>query len=127
ASAVRADPKSLMRRSRAPAAAGRGGGVTAGDAVSSARPSHQQQDPGPDQARRARPPATSAPPPSATPPTVAVRDPRCVVSREPRMDAPTLCTAVAPDDVFTIRTYGDTRAVIARHHLAVPKRQAEGW
>jgi hypothetical protein len=110
------------------------------------------------------------------------------------MDEHTICTAVAPDDIFTIRTYGhwatlrlddpgwcanhtlqehkpagqppqglrrsmivikvgslavfglrltpagdwqDTgakpagmgpaRAVLARHHLAVPKRQAEGW
>src|SRR5215813_4630876 len=73
------------------------------------------------------PPAAAAPPPSATPLSVAVRDPRCLISREPRLDEHTICTAVAPDDVFTIRTYGDTRAVIARHHLAVPKRQAEGW
>ena len=36
-------------------------------------------------------------------------DPRCSISRDPRWEEYTICTAVAPDDVFTVRTYGDTR------------------
>jgi hypothetical protein len=31
------------------------------------------------------------------------------MSRDPRWDECTICTAVAPDEVFTVRTYGDTR------------------
>jgi hypothetical protein len=30
----------------------------------------------------------------------------CSISREPRRDDQTTCTAVAPDFVFTVRTYG---------------------
>src|SRR4051812_2245550 len=30
------------------------------------------------------------------------------MSRDPRRDECTICTAVAPEDVFTVRTYGDT-------------------
>lgn len=41
--------------------------------------------------------------------SIAVCRPRCSISREPRLDEYTICTAVAPDDIFTIRTYGDTR------------------
>ena len=33
-------------------------------------------------------------------------DPRCSISRDPRREKYTICTAVAPDDVFTVRTYG---------------------
>jgi hypothetical protein len=33
-------------------------------------------------------------------------DPRCSISREPRCEEYTICTAVAPDAVFTVRTYG---------------------
>jgi len=36
-------------------------------------------------------------------------DPRCSISRDPQWEEYTICTAVAPDDVFTVRTYGDTR------------------
>ena len=36
-------------------------------------------------------------------------DPRWSISREPRREEYTICTAVAPEDVFTVRTYGDTR------------------
>ncbi len=36
-------------------------------------------------------------------------DPRCSISRDPRWEEYTICTAVAPDDVFTVRTYGDIR------------------
>ena len=32
----------------------------------------------------------------------------CSMSRDPRRDECTICTAVAPDAVFTVRTYGDT-------------------
>ena len=35
-------------------------------------------------------------------------DPRCSMSRDPRREECTICTAVAPDAVFTVRTYGDT-------------------
>jgi hypothetical protein len=30
----------------------------------------------------------------------------CSISREPRCDEYTICKAVAPDAVFTVRTYG---------------------
>ena len=33
-------------------------------------------------------------------------DPRCSIFREPCCDDHTICTAVAPDFVFTVRTYG---------------------
>ena len=33
-------------------------------------------------------------------------DPRCSISRDPRRDDHTTCTAVAPDVVFTVRIYG---------------------
>jgi hypothetical protein len=33
-------------------------------------------------------------------------DPKCSISRDPRREEYTICTAVAPDDVFTVRTYG---------------------
>lgn len=36
-------------------------------------------------------------------------DPRCSISRDPRREECTICTAVAPDDAFTVRRYGDTR------------------
>ena len=36
-------------------------------------------------------------------------EPRCSISRDPRCEECTICTAVAPDDVFTVRRYGDTR------------------
>lgn len=32
----------------------------------------------------------------------------CSTSRDPRRDEYTICTAVAPDAVFTVRTYGET-------------------
>jgi hypothetical protein len=30
----------------------------------------------------------------------------CSISRDPRREEYTICTAVAPDAVFTVRTYG---------------------
>ena len=33
-------------------------------------------------------------------------DPRCSISRDPRREDHTTCTAVAPDDAFTVRIYG---------------------
>ena len=30
----------------------------------------------------------------------------CSMSRDPRCEEYTICTAVAPDDVLTVRTYG---------------------
>jgi hypothetical protein len=36
-------------------------------------------------------------------------EPRWSISREPRREESTICTAVAPEDVFTVRTYGGTR------------------
>jgi hypothetical protein len=35
-------------------------------------------------------------------------EPMCSISRDPRRDEYTICTATAPDLVFTVRTYGDT-------------------
>jgi len=32
----------------------------------------------------------------------------CSISRDPRRDEWTICTAVAPEVVFTVRRYGDT-------------------
>jgi hypothetical protein len=32
----------------------------------------------------------------------------CSISRDPRWEECTICTAVAPEDVFTVRRYGDT-------------------
>jgi hypothetical protein len=43
---------------------------------------------------------TSSPAPSCA-------DPMCSMSRVPRREEDTNCTAVAPDAVFTVRTYGD--------------------
>ena len=37
---------------------------------------------------------------------IVVRDPRCSISRDPRRDDHTTFGAVAPDFVFTVRTYG---------------------
>ena len=39
----------------------------------------------------------------------------CSMSREPRRLEYTICTAVAPDAVFTVRTYGDTRPPYGPH------------
>ncbi len=36
-------------------------------------------------------------------------DPRWSISQEPRREEYTICAAVAPEDVFTVRTYRDTR------------------
>jgi hypothetical protein len=36
--------------------------------------------------------------------------PRCSISPEPRWEEYTICTAVAPDDVFTVRMYGGRAA-----------------
>ncbi len=33
-------------------------------------------------------------------------EPRCPISRDPRCEKYTTCTAVAPDAVLTVRTYG---------------------
>jgi hypothetical protein len=33
-------------------------------------------------------------------------EPMCSMSRDPRREECTICTAVAPDAVFTVRTYG---------------------
>ena len=38
-----------------------------------------------------------------------MRRPKCSILREPFRDDHTICTAVAPEDVFTVRTYA-TRA-----------------
>jgi hypothetical protein len=35
-------------------------------------------------------------------------DPMCSMSRAPRREECTICIAVAPDAVLTVRTYGDT-------------------
>jgi hypothetical protein len=35
-------------------------------------------------------------------------EPLCSISREPRREECTICTAVAPDAVFTVCRYGDT-------------------
>jgi hypothetical protein len=35
--------------------------------------------------------------------------PMCSISRDPRRDDHTTCTAVAPDFVFTVRTYGTSQ------------------
>jgi hypothetical protein len=35
-------------------------------------------------------------------------DPMCSISRDPRREECTTCIAVAPDAVFSVRTYGDT-------------------
>ncbi len=37
-------------------------------------------------------------------------EPRWSISRDPRREEYTICTAVTPEDVFTVRTYGDTRS-----------------
>ena len=67
------------------------------------------------------PPAGSRPRPSSSWPTVSrcraaafsvsspassCAKPRCSISREPRRDEYTICTAVAPNFVFTVLTYG---------------------
>ena len=46
-------------------------------------------------------------------------DPMCSMLRDPRCDDQTTCTAVAPDFVFTVRTYGTGP-------LYGPARQASG-
>jgi len=33
-------------------------------------------------------------------------DPRCLISREPRQEEYAICAAVAPGDVFAVRTWG---------------------
>jgi hypothetical protein len=70
---------------------------------------------------RGPPPAGSSPRPSSSCPAAtrcraaafsastsasSCADPRCSISRDPRRDDHTTCTAVAPDFVFTVRTYG---------------------
>ena len=35
-------------------------------------------------------------------------DPMCSMSRDPRREECTICTALAPEAVFTVPTYGDT-------------------
>jgi hypothetical protein len=39
--------------------------------------------------------------------SVAVRRPEMLDVPRPRWEECTICTAVAPDEVFTVRTYGD--------------------
>jgi hypothetical protein len=41
-------------------------------------------------------------------------EPMCSISRDPRRDEWTICTAVAPDVVFTVRRYGDTGPAYGR-------------
>jgi hypothetical protein len=41
---------------------------------------------------------------------IIVRRPMCSMSREPRREEYTICTAVAPEAVFTVRTYATRRA-----------------
>src|SRR5262249_52304727 len=43
---------------------------------------------------------------SSSTPAPLCADPRCSISRDPRWEEYTICTAVAPEDVFTVRTYG---------------------
>ena len=40
-------------------------------------------------------------------------EPRCSIARDPRREDHTICTAVAPDAVFTVRTYATTRTLRA--------------
>jgi hypothetical protein len=40
-------------------------------------------------------------------------DPMCSIFRDPRRDEYTICTAVAPDAVLTVRTYGTRRSYSA--------------
>ena len=56
-----------------------------------------------------RPPASAAAAFSSSTSAPLCADPRCLISRDLRREEYTICTAVAPDDVFTVRTYGDTR------------------
>ena len=43
---------------------------------------------------------------SASSSAASCADPMCSMSRDPRRDEHTTCTAVAPDAVLTVRTYG---------------------
>jgi hypothetical protein len=43
---------------------------------------------------------------------IVMRRPMCSISHDPGRDECTICTAVAPDAVFTVRTYGDTRPTL---------------
>lgn len=43
---------------------------------------------------------------SASSSGLSCADPRCSISRDPRGDEHTTCTAVVPDVVFTVRMYG---------------------
>jgi diphthamide synthase (EF-2-diphthine--ammonia ligase) len=61
-------------------------------------------------ARSARPPASAAPQPLTGSTSAAVcADPGCSISSDPRGEECTICTATAPDDVFAVHRYGDTR------------------
>jgi hypothetical protein len=42
---------------------------------------------------------------SVSSPASSCADPMCSISRDPRLDEWTICTATAPDAVFTVRTY----------------------
>jgi hypothetical protein len=42
------------------------------------------------------------------------RRPMCSISRDPRREECTICTARAPDAVFTVRRYGDTGQLYGR-------------
>jgi hypothetical protein len=53
-------------------------------------------------------------------------DPMCSMSRDPRREECTICTAMAPGPVFTMRTYGDTGIPYGPGHSAQirPARRA---
>src|ERR1019366_1760986 len=51
-----------------------------------------------------RPPAAAAPRPERCHLLLVMREPRCSMLREPRRNDHTICTAVAPEAVFTART-----------------------
>jgi hypothetical protein len=46
--------------------------------------------------------------------------PMCSIYREPRWEECTICTAAAPEDVFTVRRYGETKATIRPAWCADP-------
>ena len=53
----------------------------------------------------------------------ACAEPRCSMLREPRWDAYTICTATAPEAVFTVRTHvtdETTSPVSAQIHRSLP-------
>jgi hypothetical protein len=49
-------------------------------------------------------------------------EPMCSIERDPRRDAYTICTAVAPELVFTVHTYATTApyAPSAQIHTQIP-------